>query len=1193
MEFRRKFVPEGTDPFSLFEYESYDCIQENWKTKKIIFSQLGCEVPKAWSKNARDILITKYFRKGGIARITKFIHEDGVPHWLQRSEIANDTETCGETSVKQVVGRLVGHWTYVGFKEGYFDATEEQIKAIPGYMTVVKLPEEHAKDAIKIREQNAKAFYDETVYMLLNQMAAPNSPQFFNTGLYWAYGIEGKAQGHQFTNLPTNTKDLDKGIWTGPIKPLQENILKNYVEASPTSFKRVQGHACFILNVDDSMCSENGLLSWVTREGRIFKFGSGSGANISKVRGEKETLSGGGKSSGVMSFAKIADVSAGAIKSGGTTRRAAKMLVMNLDHPDIRTFVNCKLESEIDVANLVIGSKILTQSCQLLMDTIHAQYPTKDGLEIPLVTKVLETNAAVREVAALAAQAGVPHSYIAKAITMALSGIDKWPAEEHGMGFEDRAYTLVPWQNANNSVRIPFAFYDMVDADGKWSTTWRTTGDVAWSIQARDLEREIATATWFSGDPGTQYHDNVNDWNVTPEDGEITASNPCSEHMRLDGSACNLASLRITQFVINGTFDIEAFRHGVRIWQTILDITNTMAHLPDRDTAMGVYLYRDTGLGYADLGAYITSLGLAYDSDEARAVAAAVTALMHGEAHLTSALMAKELGAYPRFWANKEHHLRCVRNHIAGFDIFERFEGLHVAPPRMNWGDLEMAFTKDGVITGLSDAFSDAIRNTYYKAYEIGEEYGFRNAEMTLLAPTGTIGILMDCDTTGVEPMLGLMAMKTLVGGGEMAIPVAKSVETALGVLGYTDFEASNIISYITQTKGAIPVSAGSPDADIADPHIRPEHRSVFQCSLSYDPNNPPIAWQAHVKMMAAVQPFLSGAISKTVNMPSESTIEDVLQANRLSHDLALKAVAIYRDGSKLSQPLNLSTFIEKEVAKDDAEPTPIEEPKKIVVDMSSLPPRPDRSASGLGTEKVLSPASGEWPAGPAFAQGATPEPVSPPQIEKRIKLPSIRESGIDVAVEIEDGTLYVKTSRYPDGKVGEIWATYSAASGDLIDDLLDNLCRTANIALQYGVPLKAIVKGWRETKFEPNGLTGGHPYIKNYKSILNLIARIIGYHELGDTNGLQVKPPAELKPVGSEWVPTPIELPKVYRENKTVLFGDPLPPYDKMPPAPPLDVVSSAARGEECKNCGNDTVYPNGAGCKKCTSCGEAGGCG
>ncbi|HEY8447895.1 MAG TPA: vitamin B12-dependent ribonucleotide reductase, partial [Thermomicrobiales bacterium] len=664
----RRFTKPGEDPFATIEWTKRTSRITN-PDGSVVFEMKDAEVPAPWSQVATDIMVSKYFRKAGVPQYDEhgkpLLNEDGSP-------------VLGpERSAKQVIHRLAGAWRWWGEQHGYFATPED-----------------------------AQAFEDELKYMLVHQMAAPNSPQWFNTGLNWAYGITGPAQGHYYVDPETGeTKE------------------------SHDAYTRAQVHACFIQSVEDDLVNPGGIMDLWVREARIFKYGSGTGTNFSKIRGEGEPLSGGGSSSGLMSFLKVGDRAAGAIKSGGTTRRAAKMVVLDADHPDIEDFVVWKAREELKVAAMVEGMKHLSPEQKALAD--------KFGLKLDY-------------------------------------------------DFNGEAYQTVSGQNANNSVRVTNDFIRAVEEDGDWNLIRRTDGKVARTIRARDLWHKIAEAAWRSADPGVQFDTTINEWHTCPESGRINASNPCSEYMFLDNTACNLASLNLLKFVDveTGQVDIEAYRHAIRLWTIVLEISVLMAQYPSEEIARLSYEFRTLGLGYANLGTVLMLRGLPYDSDEARAFAAAMTAIMTGEAYATSAELAKHLGPFPGYAKNERHMLRVIRNHRrAAYDApAEEYEGLSVLPMGLN--------------AQLAPAdLVRAAREAWDRALAWGELYGYRNAQTTLLAPTGTIGLLMDCDTTGVEPDFALVKFKKLAGGGYFKI-INRTVPRALAKLGYSEAQIEEIVAY-------------------------------------------------------------------------------------------------------------------------------------------------------------------------------------------------------------------------------------------------------------------------------------------------------------------------------------------------------------------------------------------------------------
>src|SRR3989339_961331 len=878
LTFRRYFSKDGQDPFDVVEYEKRSSIIRE-PNGTLVFEAKNLEIPKGWSQVATDIVAQKYFRKAGVPQY----NDDGT------SKLNADGSTMlgPEKSVKQVVHRLVGTWRYWGERYGYFASASD-----------------------------AQIFYDELVIMLLKQMSAPNSPQWFNTGLNWAYGISGPAQGHYYV-------DPDTGVMT----------------RSTDAYTHPQPHACFIQSIKDDLVNEGGIMDLWSREARLFKYGTGTGTNFSGLRGRGEPLSGGGSSSGLMSWLKIGDAAAGAIKSGGTTRRAAKMVILDLDHPDIEIFIGWKVKEEKKVAALIA--------------------------------------------------AGYPSDY------------------------EGEAYQTVAGQNSNNSVRVPHKFMDAVKNDGSWNLTWRTDGSVCKTLKARDLWDQIAYAAWACADPGVQYDGTINEWHTCPQSGKINASNPCSEFMFTDNTACNLASLNLGKFfdAEKQSFDIDGLRHGTRLWTVVLDISVLMAQFPSKEIAQGSYDFRALGLGYANLGSVLMMSGLPYESEQAYAVTGCISAIMTAESYRTSAEMAKLLGPFPKFELNRADMLRVIRNHRhAAFNpSADEYEKLVVAPQ-----GIKPEYAPAYLLTSAREAWNEAL--------EWGEKYGYRNAQTTLLAPTGTIGLLMDCATTGVEPDFALVKFKKLAGGGYFKI-INESVPVALRVLGYNDEQMNDIANYLKgratliggpainheslKAKGFTPVelekiekslpmvfelpfafnvwtlgeeclsrlgfaseqyndpnfnlllALGFTSAEITGaneyvcgamtiegaPHLRKEHYAVFDTANKNGKKGQRyIHFLGHIRMMAAVQPFLSGAISKTINMPHEATLDDVKTAYVASWKLGLKAMALYRDGSKLSQPLSAksdkkksdSATEEKEVVKQAAplaEVLVAKEDAKLVVD--------------------------------------------------------------------------------------------------------------------------------------------------------------------------------------------------------------------------------------------------------------------
>ncbi|HVH78106.1 MAG TPA: adenosylcobalamin-dependent ribonucleoside-diphosphate reductase, partial [Stellaceae bacterium] len=730
MHIARRFTIAGRDPYEGIAFRNATSEIRN-PDGSVVFAAEGVEVPSAWSQVACDILAQKYLRKAGVPAVLMPVEESDVPDWLWRRTadteklalVPKDERATGETSAKQCFDRLAGTWTYWGWKGGYFDS-----------------------------EEDARAYFDELRYMLANQMGAPNSPQWFNTGLHWAYGIDGPAQGHFYVDYKTGK-----------------------VKASESAYEHPQPHACFIQSVADDLVNEGGIMDLWVREARLFKYGSGTGSNFSRLRGDGERLSGGGRSSGLMSFLKIGDRAAGAIKSGGTTRRAAKMVIVDTDHPDIEDFIDWKVIEEQKVAALVAGSKLCAKHLNLIMAACRA--PADDAFD-PAQNPTLK-----REIRAARA-AMIPENYVQRVIQFARQGYESIDFRTYDTDWDSEAYLTVAGQNSNNTVRITDAFLEAVEKDADWNLTRRTDGKIAKAVPARVLWDRIAYAAWASADPGVQFDTTINDWHTCPESGRINASNPCSEYMFLDDTACNLASLNLMTYRGEDGFNVGDFRHATRLWTIVLEISVMMAQFPSREIARLSYAYRTLGLGYANLGGLLMSMGLPYDSDDGRAIAAAITALLTGTTYATSAEMAAELGPFPGCAKNREHMLRVIRNHRrAAHGDRAGYEGLAVLPV-----PLDSASCPDKTLVETATAAWDA-------ALALGEKHGFRNAQTTVIAPTGTIGLVMDCDTTGIEPDFALVKFKKLAGGGYFKI-INRMVPEALRTLGYDEREIGAIERY-------------------------------------------------------------------------------------------------------------------------------------------------------------------------------------------------------------------------------------------------------------------------------------------------------------------------------------------------------------------------------------------------------------
>ncbi len=1135
MKIPRRFTEKGKNPYGSIRFELRKSEIRN-TDGSLIFQQEKVKVPSAWSQIATDILAQKYFRKAGLP--------------------GKDGNKGGETSAEQLFHRLAFTWMDWGKRYGYFDTDDD-----------------------------ADTFYDELCFMLANQMASPNSPQWFNTGLFTVYGIKGPAQGHYFVDPET-----DK------------------LTVSTSAYERPQPHACFIQEVRDNLLNEGGIMDLVTREARIFKYGSGTGSNFSAIRGKNESLSGGGVSSGLLSFLKISDKSAAAIKSGGTTRRAAKMVTLDADHPDIIEYVDWKAEEEYKVASLAAGSGILKDHTHALLDACtygegeDCFDPGKNSLLAQAMKEALEHH--------------VPAGFIHRIVQLARQGIEDLPLKEYTTDWEGAAYATVSGQSSNNSIRLTSEFMQTVEEGGEWDLVCRTDGKVSAKIQADDLWDKIAFSAWQCADPGLQFHSTINEWHTCPGGGEIKASNPCSEYMFLDDTACNLASINLLKFydTESGRFKVEDFRHAVRLWTLVLEISVLMAHFPGKSIARKSYDYRTLGLGFANLGALLMVMGKPYDSEEGRSIAGALSAVMTGEAYAFSSEMASNLGPFVQYEKNRESMLRVIRNHRrAVYNIpAEEYEGLTITPKGL----------QENV---CPEYLLSAARSTWDRALELGECQGYRNAQVSAVAPTGTIGLVMDCDTTGVEPDFALVKYKKLAGGGYFKI-INQSIPTALSRLGYSQEQIQDMVWYCLghgTLKGAPAISYASLEAkgfseeilhrietilqnsfsldfvfnlqivgreaiisslgipgehlssekfnllealgysrkEIAEadryacgtmtlegaPHLAVEHYAVFDtASRSGKHGTRSIAWEAHIGMMASVQPFISGAISKTINMPNYVSVKDIKSAYHYSWKSMLKSIAIYRDGSKLSQPL------------------------------SSLAPGSDPLADKimlLAEEKAL-PAA---------------RPVKNIE-EGRRALPN-RRKGYTQKARIGGHSLYVRTGEYGDGSLGEVFLDMHK-EGAAFRSLLNSFAVAVSLGLQYGVPLEKYVDAFTFTRFEPNGVVQGHRYIKMSTSVMDFIFRDLALSYLKRTDLAQVKQD-DLISTSTTEEGTPVEE-GTTGSNNSGNSGDKAPNDAPVLRGTEENTVVARIKGYEgdpCPSCGHFTLVRNGT-CLKCETCGSTTGC-
>jgi len=1257
MRIERRCTKEGQSPYADIAFRLTTSEIRN-PDGSVVFRAENVEVPEQWSQVASDVLAQKYFRKAGVPSRLKKVEEESVPSWLWRSaadeaalnDLPETERFTGEQSCKQVFDRLAGTWTYWGWKGGYFSS-----------------------------EEDARAFFDEHRYMLAMQMVAPNSPQWFNTGLHWAYGIDGPSQGHFYVDHKTG-------------KLVQ----------SATAYEHPQPHACFIQSINDDLVNGGGIMDLWVREARLFKYGSGTGSNFSKLRGEGEKLSGGGKSSGLMSFLKIGDRAAGAIKSGGTTRRAAKMVILDVDHPDVEQFVDWKVIEEQKVANLVTGSKINQKHLRAILKACVNCEGSGDDCFDP------EKNPVLRREIKAARKNHVPDNYIRRVIQFAKQGYKDLEFPTYDTDWDSEAYLTVSGQNSNNSVRVTDEFLKAVEADRDWDLFWRTRpGKISKTVKARDLWEKIGYAAWASADPGLQFHTTINDWHTCATSGPIIASNPCSEYMFLDDTACNLASLNLLAFHNpatgegRGHYDIEGYEHAVRLWTVVLEISVLMAQFPSREIAQRSFDFRTLGLGYANVGGLLMSSGIPYDSEAGRAICAALSAIMTGISYATSAEMAAELGAFPRFAENRESMLRVVRNHRrAAYGERTGYEQMTTPPV-----PLEHKAIPD-------QKLAEHAKRAWDRALSLGEAHGYRNAQATVVAPTGTIGLVMDCDTTGIEPDFALVKFKKLAGGGYFKI-INRAVPEALRVLGYGDNEIAEIVAYavghgtlaeapainhdtlkakgftdeaIEKVEKALPTAfdvkfvfnkwtlgidflreLGIAPADLAAPnfdllthldftkreieaanihvcgamtvegapHLKPEHYPVFDCANPCGRTGKRfLSVDSHIRMLAAAQPFISGAISKTINMPNDASVADCKAAYIQSWKLGLKANALYRDGSKLSQPLQ-SQLIADEDEDDDAQ-------DNVLAAFLDKPAA--ARATGLA-EKIV--------------EKVVERIVV---MRERERMPDRRKGYTQKAV-VGGHKVYLRTGEYDDGRLGEIFIDMHK-EGAALRSLLNNFAIAVSLGLQYGVPLEEYVDAFTFTRFEPSGPVQGNDSIKYATSILDYVFRELAVSYLSRFDLAHVEPAEgnfdalgkgveegkpspdtryvskgltrsrtdrlKVMPGGSDSSPSPLggeggvrSAPGGGPSSKVTALSSSAPraevagtaalksePEAKLSPAQELEhrfearahAKAAAAEkraeakargyeGEACGECGNFTLVRNGT-CLKCDTCGSTTGC-
>ncbi len=1202
MKIVRCFTTENESPYTKIEFTKTSSQIKN-PDGSIVFKLDNIEVPKSWSQVAADIIAQKYFRRAGVPQSLKKVEENDVPSWLWRSVPESDeTEMGSEISSKQVFDRLAGTWTYWGWKGNYFDS-----------------------------EADAKTYFDELRFILANQMCAPNSPQWFNTGLHWAYGIDGPGQGHHYVDHVT--KKLTK---------------------STSAYEHPQPHACFIQSIQDDLVNEGGIMDLWTREARLFKYGSGTGSNFSKIRGDGEGLSGGGRSSGLMSFLKIGDRSAGAIKSGGTTRRAAKMVVVDIDHPDVEEFIDWKVKEEKKVAALVTGSKICAKHLNLILKAcVNCEGSEKDCFDP-------KKNPALKKEIIGARKLQIPENYIKRAIQFAEQGYTSMAFETYDTDWDSEAYLTVSGQNSNNTVRLSDDFISALQNNDDWHLRSRRDNSAVKTIKAEELWEQIGYAAWASADPGLQFHTTINDWHTCPEGGEIRASNPCSEYMFLDDTACNLASINLIKFRnSDGSFKIDEFIHTVRLWTMVLEISVLMAQFPSKNIAKLSYEYRTLGLGYANIGGYLMTNGIAYDSEEGRAICGVITALMTGIAYRTSAEMASELGPFPDYERNAKHMLRVISNHRnAAHGNTDGYDRLATKPVPLNHANI----TDKNLLEAATRSWDEALA--------LGKKSGYRNAQTTVIAPTGTIGLVMDCDTTGIEPDFALVKFKKLAGGGYFKI-INKAVPEALKTLGYGDNAINNIVDYAVglgtiknapginhdkleskgfqkkqldaiedQLENAFDIKfvfnkwtlgeefcknvlkitdeqlddfsfdllshLGFSEKDVLDaniyccgamtvegaPSLKDEHLNIFDCANPCGRTGKrALSVDSHILMLSVAQPFISGAISKTINMPNTASVEDCKNAYLKSWELGLKANALYRDGSKLSQPLN-AQVLDEDSDEDDSDVAL--EAERTIDKIIEITARTERE-----------------------------------------KLPHRRKGYTQKAV-VGGHKVYLRTGEYDDGRIGEIFIDMHK-EGAAFRSLMNNFAIAISLGLQYGVPLDEYVDSFTFTRFEPAGLVQGNDTIKNATSVLDYIFRELAISYL-ERNDLAHVDPSTISPdtIGNPELDHPAPATKYIstgygRSKNNNLFILPsadlqLTGTNDMLTATASNVsmsntnVSDAAEAEPaqanistgielekndlitqarikgyegvaCDDCGNFTMVRNGT-CLKCDTCGATSGC-
>ncbi|MFD3156047.1 vitamin B12-dependent ribonucleotide reductase [Haloimpatiens sp. FM7330] len=990
--------------YDLFKWKKVNVTLQDHKTGKTLINMTNLEFPCHYSQNACDIIASKYFRKSG------------VPN------------ECGyENSMKMVAHRIVNFWSESLKDEGLIETDEE-----------------------------ASIFYDEMVYAFLNQMYAPNSPQWFNTGLAHSYNIKGNKQGSFY---------FDEKL--------------NKVIESNDAYSRTQASACFILSIEDKLLGNHSISEHFVTETRLFKGGSGTGTNFSSIRAKNEKLSGGGVSSGLMSFLKALDRNAGAIKSGGTTRRAAKMLCLDVDHPEILNFITWKAKEEQKVRDL-----------------------GKMGYD---------TN------------------------------------------FEGEAYETVSGQNGNNSIRFSDDFMKKVknfknNPDETIELKGRVDNNVNKTVLVKEIWDKYNKSIWECADPAAQFDDTFNAWHTCPagEDGKvnskynrINSTNPCGEYAFLDDTACNLASINLYKFYDNKTkkFDVTSYTHLIGLIQLALEASINWGQFPTKDIARKSYLFRTTGLGVANIASLFMVMGYPYDSDKARNLAASLTGILTGYSYYVSSLMAEKIGTFNKYDINKKYMLKVIRNHArAAGALNDNFEDLHYTPFKINHKLLEAENLKD---------ISSALKQCFTNALESGEKYGYRNAQVSVIAPTGTISLAMDCGATSIEPYFSHFVYKKLSGGGYMTI-VNPVIEDSLENLGYNKHQIKHILNYILRKEKV--TEDGFEYEKIIDgkiegaPHLKQEHLSIFDTSNICGTGKKYISYMGHVLMMAALTPFVSGSISKTVNLPKTASINDIADVTLKSWKLGVKGISIYRDSSKVSQPLNNQLTDSKNKCLEDLNY------KELLMEANNL------------TEKLKD-----------FKHVH--------KYSSRDKLIGIRQGKTHPA-QIDNVKIYTTVNRNETGEISEIYIT-TDREGTTIMGLLNSLSKSISVMLQYHVPPKDISKMLKGQIYEPYGFVQKHPYIKYVTSISDLISKIIDI-EIGDFSRCQVKP-ENLAAVTNEETNSNhiknIDLNTFANKSSDIISHE------------TTEIQGERLYTETCPNCASTRMVQNGT-CKVCLDCGTTTGC-